>query len=154
MEYVPAAARATTTAGLEQKITQVPLDRRRVPPQRPDPGEQPTIRRYRQHRIPSQPPCQGIASERSQTGVPDHGALADRLRLTHPAVYRATPAQVIALSGGGPGVGDPQVVAQTAENARKQPGDMHLADPEAATNLLLGQTIHEPERDDPPLAVA
>lgn len=44
-------------------------------------------------------------------------------------VPKGPPAQVVAPLGGGLGVVDPQVVAQTTQNARKQPGDMHLADP-------------------------
>ena len=67
---------------------------------------------------------------RSRSSVlPHHGAPKYRARLTHPGVYQGAPAQVVALLGCGLGIGDPQVVAQTTQNARKQPGDLHLADP-------------------------
>jgi hypothetical protein len=38
---------------------------------------------------------------------------------------------------------DFEVVTQPAENARKQPGDLHLTHPEVTTDLHLGETVDE-----------
>ena len=57
-------------------------------------------------------------------------------------------------SGDGCVVHDPEVVAQPSENTCQQPRDLHLADPELTTDLLLGQTVDEPQPDDPTFALA